>query len=92
MHVALLISASLGQGGHLPSLSTVLISLPVLGFLLFVGSRSAFKSSSKGKAADRVLTNQLDDKGVPLFFDVDSQDGGAYTSARAVCRTRVRPR
>jgi len=91
MHEALMISTLYASAAHLPSLTTILISVPVLGFLLFVGSRSAFQSHAKNRAAGRVLTGQTDDKGVPLFFDVDSNDD-AFTSARDACRTHLRRR
>jgi len=91
MHEALLISMLFVSAAHMPSLTTMLISVPVLGFLLYLGSRSAFKSA-KTKAADRILTNQLDDKGLPLFFDVDSNDGSAFTAARDACRVGIRRR
>ena len=89
MHVSLLISTWIAAQAHMPSLSTMLISLPVLGFLLFAGSRAAFKSKSASRPTDRVLTSQIDDKGVPVFFDLGPNDGSAFTAARAVCRTRA---
>jgi len=89
MHETLTIAAWFAPGAHMPSLTTLLISLPILGFLLFVGTRSAFKSSSASKPADRVLTTQIDDKGVPVFFDLSTKDNGAFKSARAVSRTRA---
>lgn len=92
MHEAQAISMLYASGLHTPTLTTMLISVPVLGFLLYVGSRSAFKSNAKTRAADRALTNKTDDTGVPLFFDVDSTDTEAFTAARAACRTRIRQR
>ncbi len=83
MNSILFAAASLEAGAHTPSLSTVLIAVTILGILLFAGTRAAYRSGSKGKPAERVLTGQVDDKGVPIFFDLSTQDGGAYAAARA---------
>jgi|HubBroStandDraft_6_1064221.scaffolds.fasta_scaffold1545389_1 hypothetical protein len=90
MHEAQLISTWLELREHLPSLSTLLFSLPVFGFLLFAGWRSA-SSRSKSRAADRILTKQIDDKGVPLFFDLDTHDSNEF-NAGGVCDNRARQR
>jgi hypothetical protein len=86
MNSILFAAASLEAGGHSPSLSTVLIAVTILGFLLFAGTRVAYKSGSKGRPAERVLTSQTDDKGVPVFFDLSTQKDSAYTAARAASR------
>ncbi len=92
MHTTLAIAVWFTDQGSLPSLTTVLLSLPVLGFLLFVGSRSLNRSRSKPRVMDRILTNEKDDKGVPVFFDIGPDDGSAYKAARAACRNPLRPR
>jgi hypothetical protein len=86
MHLSLFISTWFAAQAHLPSTGTLLISIPILGFLLFAGSRAAFKTNS-GRPADRVLTGQTDDKGVPVYFDVNSKNCTAFTAAREVSRT-----
>jgi len=88
MHVTLLISTWVAAQGHLPSLTTILISVFVLGFLLIAGSRAAFKPHSTTRPAERPLTGQTDDKGVPIFFDLGT-NGSAFTSAKAIYRPRA---
>lgn len=89
MHPTLLISTWFALREYMPSTSTLLISLPVLGFLLFLGSRSVARSRSTSRAADRILTGKTDDSGVPLFFDLDTHDSVPGSPARAACRTRA---
>jgi len=92
MHEATSIAVWFTSQGNLPSLTTMLLSVPVLGFLLFVGSRSANRSRSKSRVTDRILTNETDEKGVPVYFDLGPDNGSAYTAARAVSRTRLHSR
>lgn len=90
MHATLLISTCLAEpSSALPSLSTLLLCALVVGFLMLAGSWLLNRSSSTTKASDRILTNQLDDKGVPLFFDLDTHDAGTGAAARTACRTRA---
>ena len=89
MPISLLISTLVSSPSHLPSMPAMVISVFVLGFLLIAGSRAAFKSKSSTRPAERALTGQVDDKGVPVFLDLGPENGSAFTSARAVCRTRT---
>lgn len=94
MHETLPILAGLAIQARLPSLTAMLLSLSVFGFLVFAGTRSVSRSRSISRPADRVLTNTVDDKGVPLFFVLDTHDSDEPTPAweQVSRRSRIRQR
>jgi len=89
MHPTLLICTWFALREYMPSTTILLFSLPALGFLLFVGSRSVARSRSTSRAADRILTGNADDNQIPLFLDLDTHDSVPGSPARVACRTRA---
>jgi hypothetical protein len=85
MHATMLISTWIATPSTgAPSLSTLLVSALIVGFLMLAGTWFLNRSTSTVKPSDRILTKELDDKGVPLFFDLDSHNSrpGAAGNSR----------
>jgi hypothetical protein len=90
MHATILISTWLATPSTgVPSLGTLLLSALIIGFLMLAGTWFLNRSRSAVKPSDRILTKETDDKGVPLFFDLDSYKSGPGTAARAAGNTRA---
>lgn len=87
MHVSLL-ATCFAASANMPSLSTLAVTALIVAFCMAVGSWVLNRSRSAVKPSERVLTNETDDKGVPVFFDLDSYKSEGNGPARpAACRT-----
>jgi hypothetical protein len=87
MHLTILISTWIAAQSNTPSVSSILLTALVVVVVMFAGSLALNRSGSSVKPGDRALSREVDDKGVPIFFD--SGNSGVSADARAACRTRV---
>jgi len=83
MHYQAMLAMFAQGDGHMPSIGSMLIFLLVLGSLLFLGTRLASGSRRRTRPGERILTNKVDDNGVPLFFDLDTHDSQETATAHA---------
>jgi hypothetical protein len=87
MHLTILISTWIVTQSNTPSVSSILLTGLVVVVVMFAGSVALNRSGSSVRPSDRALSKQVDDKGVPVFFD--SGSSGVSADARAACRTRA---
>ena len=88
MHVAMLFAFCFAAAGSI-SIKSILVTALVVGFVMIAGTLSLNRSRSSVKPSERILTKEVDDNGVPLFFDLNSYREGGNGPARpaAACRT-----